>query len=191
MQLIKPDGVAKLIIITTAPGDMVWFSVGWQCLLLAKSNVRGQRLLVATSNVRSHAFKLFTQAACLCCPYRAPYEAMPYNTSHGQPACAVHKDRRWRCRESNPVPLACKASALPYELHPLFATSANASHCACSLTCFPRLCSVPLHDQASVARSAVDFAASAPVVHTLALHPLALLAAYVPPAPASNWLLFF
>ena len=25
----------------------------------------------------------------------------------------------WRCRESNPVPLACKASALPYELHPL------------------------------------------------------------------------
>ena len=25
----------------------------------------------------------------------------------------------WRCRGSNPVPLACKASALPFELHPL------------------------------------------------------------------------
>ena len=25
----------------------------------------------------------------------------------------------WRCGESNPVPLACEASALPYELHPL------------------------------------------------------------------------
>ena len=24
----------------------------------------------------------------------------------------------WRCRGSNPVPLACKASALPFELHP-------------------------------------------------------------------------
>ena len=123
-------------------------------------------------------------------PYRAPYEAMVYNTSHGKPAC-VHEGRQWRCRESNPVPLACKASALPYELHPLFVASANASHCACSHTCFPRMCSVPLHDQASVARSAVDFAASASVVHNLALHQLALLAAYVPPAPASNWLLFF
>jgi hypothetical protein len=26
----------------------------------------------------------------------------------------------WRCGESNPVPLACEASALPYELHPRF-----------------------------------------------------------------------
>ena len=26
----------------------------------------------------------------------------------------------WRCRELNPVPLACKASALPYDLHPLY-----------------------------------------------------------------------
>jgi hypothetical protein len=26
----------------------------------------------------------------------------------------------WRCRGSNPVPLACKASALPFELHPQF-----------------------------------------------------------------------
>ena len=25
---------------------------------------------------------------------------------------------RWRCGGSNPVPLACKASALPFELHP-------------------------------------------------------------------------
>ncbi|CAF2113671.1 unnamed protein product, partial [Brassica napus] len=24
----------------------------------------------------------------------------------------------WRCGVSNPVPLACKASALPFELHP-------------------------------------------------------------------------
>ena len=27
--------------------------------------------------------------------------------------------KTWRCRGSNPVPLACKASALPFELHPL------------------------------------------------------------------------
>ena len=26
--------------------------------------------------------------------------------------------KKWRCRGSNPVPLACKASALPFELHP-------------------------------------------------------------------------
>ena len=25
---------------------------------------------------------------------------------------------KWRCGGSNPVPLACKASALPFELHP-------------------------------------------------------------------------
>ena len=25
---------------------------------------------------------------------------------------------KWRCERSNPVPLACKASALPFELHP-------------------------------------------------------------------------
>ena len=27
--------------------------------------------------------------------------------------------KRWRCGVSIPVPLACKANALPYELHPL------------------------------------------------------------------------
>jgi hypothetical protein len=26
--------------------------------------------------------------------------------------------KKWRCGGSNPVPLACKASALPFELHP-------------------------------------------------------------------------
>ena len=26
--------------------------------------------------------------------------------------------KRWRCGVSIPVPLACKANALPYELHP-------------------------------------------------------------------------
>ena len=30
-----------------------------------------------------------------------------------------HNKNGWRCGESNPVPLACEASALPYELHPL------------------------------------------------------------------------
>ena len=28
------------------------------------------------------------------------------------------KNKKWRRGESNPVPLACEASALPYELHP-------------------------------------------------------------------------
>ena len=28
------------------------------------------------------------------------------------------KKKKWRCRASIPVPLACKASALPFELHP-------------------------------------------------------------------------
>ena len=36
--------------------------------------------------------------------------------------CAVNSGqvnkKNWRCRGSNPVPLACKASALPFELHP-------------------------------------------------------------------------
>ncbi|CAL9015621.1 unnamed protein product, partial [Prunus brigantina] len=32
--------------------------------------------------------------------------------------CKNTKRMRWRCRVSNPVPLACKASALPFELHP-------------------------------------------------------------------------
>ncbi|KAK8987364.1 hypothetical protein V6N11_027132 [Hibiscus sabdariffa] len=29
------------------------------------------------------------------------------------------KNKKWRCGGSNPVPLACKASTLPFELHPL------------------------------------------------------------------------
>ena len=33
------------------------------------------------------------------------------------------KGKIWRCGGSNPVPLACKASALPFELHPLFRSS--------------------------------------------------------------------
>ena len=31
--------------------------------------------------------------------------------------------KKWRCGGSNPVPLACKASALPFELHPLCGSS--------------------------------------------------------------------
>ena len=30
----------------------------------------------------------------------------------------IKKKTNWRCGGSNPVPLACKASALPFELHP-------------------------------------------------------------------------
>ena len=37
----------------------------------------------------------------------------------------VVKELKWRCGESNPVPLACEASALPYELHPHFVNSFN------------------------------------------------------------------
>ena len=33
--------------------------------------------------------------------------------------------KRWRCGVSIPVPLACKANALPYELHPLLNTKAD------------------------------------------------------------------
>ena len=35
------------------------------------------------------------------------------------------REKKWRCGESNPVPLACKASALPYELHPQYASLKN------------------------------------------------------------------
>ena len=33
--------------------------------------------------------------------------------------------KAWRCGESNPVPLACEASALPYELHPLWCSRSH------------------------------------------------------------------
>ena len=36
-----------------------------------------------------------------------------------------NKINLWRCGVSNPVPLACKASALPCELHPLFVSFYN------------------------------------------------------------------
>ena len=70
----------------------------------------------------------------------------------------------WRCRESNPVPLACKASALPYELHP----HAKLPNCGYSLVERVLLCRATA---SGVNAMLVPEAGGAAVSHVRALAP--------------------
>ena len=63
---------------------------------------------------------IYVYWAKACFKFGPRIQALPYFVLFG-PKNEKQKENinMWRCGESNPVPLACEASALPYELHPL------------------------------------------------------------------------